>query len=254
MDSAKWLASEALSLGGSFVWNFFSSGFFYGFLGLLLGVVLVVLLRRKGHFKRPTTLWRVLVKAQYIFIPLLLASAFSTFGAIRGIQSTINGWIDDSAAEIQAYGESYIPSIKAYAESAASTAGGGEEWLKESILEGAGLEENSMVEKFYVIVNRKIIGYALEQMGLENNSQGLGQLATEGNMQKLSSMSFGGVTGYMKNGFVNAYASGIYWSVAVFFGFLAFLSIGEYLLFRANQKIAPVVKGKIKETRDKLKR
>jgi hypothetical protein len=254
MDQVKWLLSEALSLGGSFLWNFFSSGFLYGLLGGILGILLVIFLHKRGHLRRSTRVWRVLVIAQYLFIPLIFATAFGTFAAVRSVQITVNGWVDQSANELQSYAEGYLPTVQGYAQSAAASTAVGEEWLENAILEQAGVANSGMAREFYLTVNRKVIGYILDAIGLENSPEGLAELGSEANLQKLSQLSFAGLTDYLKTGFVTAYASGIYWSLVVFFLMLALASAGEFLLYWINGKATAAVKKGVKYTKDRYRK
>lgn len=242
MDTVQWLINEALSLGGSFLWNFIRSGFLYGLLGLILGTVTVFMLRKNGYMKRPNKIWSVLSWFQYMFIPIIFMIAFGAFASIRGIQNTMYSWIEASTSEIKEYTDSYIPEIQKIASSLASQSNISESDVKDKILESSGLSGKGMAEKFYVHFNQAIINYALEKLGFDSTPEGLKNFGQSNQMQNLSSASFNGINSYLKVSFVDSYMYGIYITLFILLVPLFLISAFDFFLSFINSKISKKVR------------
>jgi len=251
MNTLQWLTTETLSLIGSFTWNFIKGGFLAGLLGFVIGVFLVFFLRRKGLMKRPNSLWKLIVKLQYIFIPILLAFIFGSVGATNSVHTMINQWVDNSTLELNEYSKNYVPEIQLISERLSTSATNTDGKVKELILESSGLAENAMAQNFYYAVNRQIIGYSLEYLGLANNVEGLKELSKPENASKLSEISFSSLSKYLKSSLIGPYVSGFYWSIAIFFIPFLLISLGEFVLFFINRRAAPVIRKSYENARDK---
>ena len=255
MDSVSWLASEAGSLGYSFVAALFSGGLFYGFIGFVLSIILLVFLRRRGYLKRPNLLWRIGVKLQYLFIPVFLTCLFAAFGTARSFQNAVGEWVDASTGQLQSYAASYTPTIEEYARQAAAATDTGGDWIEEQIEGSATVEgEGTWTRWAYEGINRLVIGFVLGQFGLENNAAGLAELGSADNLLALQATTFSGIGSFIKAGFVETFMGPIYTTLMVFFGIASLFSLGEFALFALNRRAAPVVRQGIMSARERVRR
>lgn len=241
METTNWLADESLSLFGSLGWNFFKYGTLYGILGLIGGIALAFFLNRHGIFQRTNKVWTYFAKLNFVYLPILLATLFGVFSAVNGIQKTVNAWIDDSAHRIEIYALDYVPQVQEMGEELVVVEEEAEKKLKDMILEGAGLEENPMAERFYFWFNKALITYMLDKMGYSTDIEGLKALATEEEkLEALNAQFFAGVAGFIKKKIIEQVFSGI--QSGLFITFLPFIlvPIVEYSVFFIVKRKTPV--------------
>lgn len=254
METATWLGSEALGMAGSFVWNFIVSGFLYGMLGFFVGLVFVYLGHRKGWFNRPNKAWNTWTWTHYLLVPVLLGLTGMSIGAMRGIQETMNDWADGSSQAIKDYTEQYIPTIVEIAEELAESTGIANisEGELEAKIEEKGRETlgDGVALGIYTMVCRKIIGYCLVTVGLEDDPNNVPKLAEAENIRKMRDKPLDGASGYVKQG-VGGYMSGWYWFFIIALApFYLYLLI-EYLVYRVNNKVVPIAKDKFNNMRNR---
>lgn len=250
MDTISWLLSEAFGLVGSFILNFLTSGLFYGFLGFLIGCLIVFIGHRRGGFKRPRKAWNLLAKLHYFIIPVLLGLCGMSLGFVRGTQSSIEQWTDDSSDGISEWAEGYIPTIEKIAQNLVGKTGLKEKDIDESIEETLPESLPSMVSDFVVWAVRRAIGYGLQSVGLEDDPNNIAKLSEAGNLSKMKNNGFKGVSSHLKQG-VGLYINPIYWGFLLWFGFWALFPLGEYLFYRFNKKVAPIAKDKFNNIRNR---
>lgn len=241
METVQWLTSQVISLAGSFFFNSIGNAITYGLIGLMIGGFGMYFLTKYGWMKRPNKTWNTISKFQYALIPFLLMCLFGSFGAVRGVENTLNGWVDTSSTELKAYANGYIPQAQSIAEKFSASAVKSEDQLRHLILENAGLDNQSWAQDLYVSVNKAIIAYFLSQLGLENNANGIMALSKPGNIAKLSDSSFDGFSASIKHSFIGTYAAAFYWGIALFFLPFLLISAADFMALAINNKAKPMV-------------
>lgn len=82
-----------------------------GIMGLITGIIVVVVLGRKGVFTRSFAAWTSFAKLNYLFIPVCFTVMFGLMGAIYGVQTQMDDWVDNAAMPITAVGENVLPMV-----------------------------------------------------------------------------------------------------------------------------------------------
>ncbi len=251
MDNVTWLTEQVIALAAGIGGNFLYDGFWYGMLGVLLGILLVLFLRKRGLMRRPNLLWGWLTKLQYLFIPLLLGALVGTFASISSVRSTLDSWVEGSTTELKNYAESYIPEVERIAGAMAASGNTSEKALRQQILGTGGAPDNSVARTFFYSVNRKIIGYFLNTMGLEDNAGSVSELAEPGYLTRLNQASLNSMSTYVKSGLIAPYANGAYWILIIFFIPFLLISLVDFVLLMINQRAKSAIQRGIASYRDK---
>jgi hypothetical protein len=71
-----------------------------GAAGLAAGITIVLLLRRRGFFKRPSALWGVIAKLEYAWAPLAIACGFASLAAVFGMSHLTGVFIGSDRAAV----------------------------------------------------------------------------------------------------------------------------------------------------------
>lgn len=83
----------------------------FAFLGLAIGTILIIVLGKKGYFKRPNSLWSVFAGLNYVYIPIVLGVFGGLFGSIYGTHTCVNQFFGDTAKPLAALGEPILETV-----------------------------------------------------------------------------------------------------------------------------------------------
>jgi hypothetical protein len=83
-----------------------------GVIGLIAGIIAVIVMGRKGVFNRPYAAWTSFAKLNYIYTPVCFTVLFGLMGAIYGVQTQMDDWVDSSAWPITVVGEHVLPMVE----------------------------------------------------------------------------------------------------------------------------------------------
>jgi hypothetical protein len=111
MDT-NWLYQIISNAVSAFFSEIFFSSLGLGFFGLVTGIIVVIVLKRRGMLSRPNTMWSFVAKLNYLYLPVCFAGMFAVVGAIYGLQSQAEDWIDFSAGPVMAFGENALPVVE----------------------------------------------------------------------------------------------------------------------------------------------
>ena len=151
-----------------------------GAIGLVLGIVLVAILRSKKAFQRPHSLWTLVAKLNYLYMPICFATLFGLFGAIYGIQNRVYSLVDFSTNSISALGTEMLPLIDTMAPNLNSF-----DDLKDAI-NRVVYEEHSDDYYKYLMVSFIINHYTqmmLNELGYPSTVEGVRQMVQENNFE-----------------------------------------------------------------------
>ncbi|WP_282782805.1 hypothetical protein [Phaeodactylibacter xiamenensis] len=236
MESASWLIGEITGIFGSAIWNFFTRGALYGFLGFSLGLILVIIANKRKAFNRPNRVWTIIAKANLFYIPILLGFLFGVFASVSSIQKTTNEWIMGSTGAIEEYAVGYIPEVERIGQQLLETGNQSEELLYAKIVEGSGFSEESYAQKFYYWFNRNIISYLLNKLGYSNDVTGITQMVEGENLKQLNAGFFGGISSNLQNNLAGNYFRAIYYSLFLFFIPFILIPVGEGIVHYLNRR------------------
>ncbi len=171
MENLKWLFTEILSQIGGTLFTFTWYSVLFAFLGLIGGIVFVSVAGSKGLFRRSHGVWKVLAALNYGYIPLLLATLGGTFGATYAAHICAERFIDDTAKPLAAYGQKYlnqalalVPEIPWERHLEKSV----DEVLAAEVASRLGAEPGTYAYEFYGLINRTVVQYTLEELGISN--------------------------------------------------------------------------------------
>lgn len=102
-------------------------------MGILAGILAVMSLRRTGFFRRPGRVWNVLVKADYLWLPLAFAGGFAALAGVWGMSHLTRSFI---ASDVAAVSRSAADSVDAVLDEVAGNirgSGMGEEAFPEIV-------------------------------------------------------------------------------------------------------------------------
>lgn len=236
METTIWLLNEITKIFGSAIWSFFANGAFYGLVGLIWGVILVIILNKRKIFNRTNKVWTFFAKINLFYIPVLFSILFGVYASVFSLQNKIDNWIKGSVDSIQNYSASYIPEVEKIANQLLASADKTEKALKAKVIEGSGLSKYSMGQTFYYSFNRYIISYMLSKYGYTDDITGITSMVKEKQLKQLNASFFGGITTTIQKDFTSKYFNIIYTNLFwIFFPFV-FVPIGEFVFFFFYQK------------------
>ena len=197
------------------------------FLGLVSGIIVVVVLRRKGVFSRPNMLWSSLAKLNYLFIPVCFTALFGVTGGIFGIQSQTEEWIDYSSKPVIAFGEQILPVVGKMGEELSAYSN-----LDEAIygFSEANLNQNGFFDFALGYIFNHGIHMLLEEFGYPETIGGIIQMTEEQNFSEPAAATLQRIPEAVKS-YHGAFFQKIYLqTILVFFPYLL-IPIAEYILF-----------------------
>lgn len=115
------------------------------------------------------------------------------------------------ANQLEDYSKAYVPQIKEMAQQAAVYQGDADKFFRSRILAPVGLSGGFAGQAFYAI-NRTIIDFSLKTVGIDANLDDLWSIADGNQLAQLDRVSFAGLGGFVKTGFIS-YMTPIYWIV-----------------------------------------
>ena len=96
-------------LEGSF--TILLNAFFWAFIGFILCIIVLIILKKKKLFKRDNKLWHILSMLQYPAWLVIFVSAGLSIGVVRGVESKAQSAFDEHA---EPYIQSMTPIINQY--------------------------------------------------------------------------------------------------------------------------------------------
>ncbi len=116
MDTFNWLFENLLFTVNSAITNFFLYGFLASMIGLVLGIVLIKKGRKRNLFLRSNGLWTFLAKLNYIALPVAFMVYFGFIGGIYGVHTSVETYIDDATTPIINYATTFLPEFQQFVE------------------------------------------------------------------------------------------------------------------------------------------
>jgi len=234
MENLKWLFTEILSQTGAAFFTFVKYGALFGFLGLILGIVFVSLAGSKGLFRRSHGVWKVLAALNYAYIPLLLAIIGGTFGSFYAGHICSERFIDDTAKPLADYGQKYlnqalalVPEIPWERHLDKRV----DEVLAEEVASRLGAEKGSYSYEFYGLINRTVVQYTLDELGIPYAVREPLAVASDLRAARTSGNTFSGLPKALHKQ-CDLFFSLKYTGLLIFFLPFLFLPFAEYVLYR----------------------
>ncbi|MCP4129651.1 MAG: hypothetical protein GY754_01425 [bacterium] len=86
----------------------------FGFLGTVVGIILAIILGRKGVFKREYKVWNIISKLNYPAVVFLFIYIFCSYAAVSSIQNSVEDDLKEYITPIVAYSQEQFPSFKEF--------------------------------------------------------------------------------------------------------------------------------------------
>jgi len=241
MENLKWLLSEILNQTGAAFFTFVKYSASLAILGLMLGIVFVSVAGNKGLFRRSHGVWKVLAGLNYAYIPLLLAILGGTFGSFYAGHVCADRFIDDTAKPLADYGQKYlnqalalVPEIPWERHLDQPV----DEVLAEEVATRLGAEKGSYAYEFYSLINRTVVQYTLDELGISHAVREPLAVAKDLRAAQVSGNTFAGLPRALHRQ-CDVFFSLKYTGLLIFFLPFLFLPIGEYVLYRLFGKKKP---------------
>ncbi len=216
---------------------FFSETFFsslgMGLVGLITGIITVIVLERRGMFSRPNTLWPFIAKLNYLYMPVCFAAMFAVSGAIYGIQSQAEDWIDYSAEPVIAFGEGVLPIVEKM----------GQDLSSHSDLDGALylfadelFEEYGFLDFTLGFIFKHGIHMLLEEFGYPETIDGVVKMSREHDFAEPTTATLQRIPNAIKS-YLGVFFNKVY--LHAFLSMFPYLLIplAEYLLFQLISRV-----------------
>lgn len=83
----------------------------WGFLGLVLSIVLLVVATKRKWLNRPYWIWTFFAKLNFVYLPILFITFGSSLGLIHGIQRVADDFLERIAVPFEEYANIYIQDL-----------------------------------------------------------------------------------------------------------------------------------------------
>lgn len=225
------------------LYSLITYGISFAALGLLTGIFLVIMAKRKGLLRRPYSTWTVFAGINYVYVPILLATMGGFLGTIYGGHSCIGRFIDDHTDFLARNGQSYIAQILTIApEIDWSTYQGKtlDEILADEMSKRNGAAPGSEKYEYFKVINQAVVSHALNEAGISTALRDPRMVLQEFEGRRLPGNAFIGMARVVHEYCDDFFAKQYLWVFGAFLPFL-FFPVAEYGLFRVlvRQKIVP---------------
>ncbi|MBV6655912.1 MAG: hypothetical protein KI786_19220 [Mameliella sp.] len=222
-----WLYQTASNAISTIFSEIFFTSLGMSFLGLVSGIIVIVVLRRKGVFSRPNMFWSFLAKLNYLFIPVCFTALFGVLGGIYGLQSQTEEWIDYSAQPVMAFGEQILPVVGEMGEELSAYSN-----LDEAIsgFSEANLNQGGFFDFTIGYMLNHGIHMLLEEFGYPETVSGIIQMTKENNFSEPAAATLQRIPEAVKS-YHGVFFQKIYLTTILAFVPYLLIPIAEYALF-----------------------
>ncbi len=245
----------------SYILAALSSAFFktllFGFLGFVIALVIIIVLKKKGFFNRPNKIWGFIAKLSYLFLPLLMICMLGAYGLISSTNNSINKKVTDASQLIVKFSKQNLNGIKLTLANLPNAEMGYDQLVdtvfkkyyykpkskdfvetkKAAIINFVVMQTGgAVVRSMMVAAAGEVVDKSIETMGIENKyvKTGIKQMLTLG--VKDFDSRFAAVFVKSMRQVVRDIFAQIYLAVFSFFGILLAIPIAEYIIFKVYVK------------------
>ncbi|HEX6041160.1 hypothetical protein [Longimicrobium sp.] len=106
----------------------------FAVLGLVAGVGLMIVCRRRGMLRRDVPAWAWAARLHFVYVPLLMLTLGGALGSVYGAHRVTRRAIDHGSASMLAYAHGYLPALQASIDATIGARGDGEPVTVETLI------------------------------------------------------------------------------------------------------------------------
>lgn len=151
------------------------TGLAFAALGLMAGVGLMVVCRRRGLLRRDRPAWAWAARLHYVYVPLLMLTLGGALGSVYGAHRATRHAIDEASTSMQAYARGYLPALQAAIDARIGARGDGEAVTVETLVAErmqSDHVQNPLVRAALYQMNLAIVRHAMDHVSTPEAARG----------------------------------------------------------------------------------
>lgn len=241
MDTLQWLLNEIGTYLADLFFSLLKYSILFGVIGLIGGLAFVFVAGKKGLFRRPNRMWRILAALNYGYIPLVLVCLGVSLGVVYGTHVCVGRFVDNTAKPMAKYGQAYmtqamqlVPEIP-WAQYEDQSL---DQILALEMAQQMGVPPGSEAHQYFCLVNEAVVKHALDEAGVSNNLRDPLAVLRALQNQRLASNAFIGLPRTIHEQ-CDAFFLLKYGGILLIFLPFLLLPLAEYVIYRLSGRVVP---------------